>query len=275
ALLPWFFSKDRLFFALCAAAFMILSLGPYLQVQDRAVPLPYIFLHQHMPFFSRLRWPINCFAMVLLCAAILLSSLARQVFAGIRNQVRPVFMTALGALWLLLFVPGGHGARQSRIAMRAMPPFQEQPVYRYLSGRDDCAILELPFDVRLNFMLNQTVHGKKVFNCPGGGIKESLWPDAQLRLLHDNPFLAYADALCPLVVNQGNPWPPPAPGKERMRSGLRQLRALGFEFIVVQPRYAASYPRGRAILEELRRTLKKPLQEYPDGVRLFKIDDLI
>ncbi|MDD8014011.1 MAG: hypothetical protein PHX05_11090 [Acidobacteriota bacterium] len=275
ALLPWFFSKDRLFFALCAAAFMILSLGPYLQVQDRAVPLPYILLHQYIPFFSRLRWPVNCFAMVLLCAAILLSSLARQVFAGIRDQVRPVFMTALGALFLLVFIPGGTGAPHSRLAMDTMPPFQKQPVYRYLSGQADCAILELPFDTVLDFMANQTVHGKKVFNAPGAGFKDSLWPKAQLRLLRDIRFLAYADALCASSGNQRKAWPPPAPTREEMLLGLQQLRALGFEFIVVQPRYAASYPHGRAILEELRRTLKKPLQEYPDGVRLFKIQNLI
>ncbi|MCX5796297.1 MAG: hypothetical protein NTY77_12450 [Elusimicrobia bacterium] len=273
AMLPAVFSKDNLFFALCAACFMILSLGPYLLIHGHAIPLPFILLHHHLPFFSRLWWPINCFAMVLLSAAVLLSSLTHYLFARIPARGRPVLMAALCTLLLFPYARAEHGANS--LYMDVIPPFQEQAAYRYLSRQKECAIVELPFDKACDFMANQTVHEKRIFHAPGYGFKDILWPEAQLRLLHGNPFLAYADALCSFGQLLRSASPPPTLTKIRMRIGLQQLRALGFEFIVVQPRYAAGYPRGDAILRELRKTLRRPSQEYPDGVRLFKIQDLI
>lgn len=141
--------------ALAAALFAILALGPTLQVGgvDRGLPLPYL-LFQYVPFLSVARVPDRLSLIVTLCLAILvgiaLVSLARRFERRIGARGRVAVVAALVAVLLLehLAIP---------FPLEAVSP---APFYQQLAASGEPGtVLELPYCKQCSLTnYRQTVH---------------------------------------------------------------------------------------------------------------------
>jgi len=141
--------------ALAAALFAILALGPTLQVggTDRGLPLPYL-LFQYVPFLSVARVPDRLSLIVTLCLAILvgiaLVSLARRFERRIGARGRVAVVAALVAVLLIehLAIP---------FPLEAVSP---APFYQRLAASGEPGtVLELPYCKQCSLTnYRQTVH---------------------------------------------------------------------------------------------------------------------
>lgn len=148
-------------------------------------------------------------------------------------------------------------------------------VYYYLKEQQNCAIIELPFGGGgLDFLRNQTIHGKKVFECPGYKEKGNFWPKEQLQYLHSNTFLSYIDELLSSKVADNLRYEDLV-NEASIKAGLKQLYASGFRFIVINPHYFSDGKAMGLLLNEFKRILRRPCREYADGVVLYRIEELI
>ena len=272
--------KLTLFCLITGFLFLILSFGPYLPFSHSAIPLPYIFFYHFIPFFSRLWWPINCFAITLICLSILLSSFIHWIRLKANSKITfPFFIIILIIIYLFPYY-------NERYKIINYPPYLQiqafnysplnntHEVYYYLKEQPNCAIIDLPFrDGYMNFFRSQTVHEKKLFNCPGYIVKEIMWPKKHLEFLRSNSFLQYLDLLFSLKSLDGL-LPQNIPSEQNLNAGIKQLYDIGIKFIVVNPLYFNPYESEDWLINEIKRILKKPYKKYSDGVALYKIEKL-
>jgi hypothetical protein len=141
--------------ALAAALFALLALGPTLQVAgaDRGLPLPYT-LFQYVPFLSVARVPDRLSLIVTLCLAILagiaLVSLARRFDGRIGARARVAVVGALVAVLLL-----EHLAIPFPLEAVSPPPFYQQ----LAASGEPGTVLELPYCKQCSLTnYRQTVH---------------------------------------------------------------------------------------------------------------------
>jgi len=271
--------KRNLFCLIAAVFFYILSFGPYLGVSDHAISLPYIFFYCSVPFFSRLWWPVNLFVIPLLCVAVLASSfmawLRTKFSAGIYTTACVVFIGA----WLFPYYNWHYEIvkKPAHLNMRGLdyaPPARRQEVYAYLGKQKDCVVLEVPFNLfHFDFLDNQRIHRKKLVNCSGYAMKDYLWPKAHLEFLKSNLFLSQLDVLFNHDFSKGNF--SASHDQKSLNAGLKELYNIGVEYIVMNPRYLANYRHKKEVFECLLRMLKEPYREFPDGVRLYNVAEMI
>lgn len=273
--------KNNLFYIITASFFFILALGPYLEISGHVIALPYILLYYIIPFFSRLWWPINCFSVVLACMAILLAGLIHWIRSKANSTTKIIFPVILVIMHLLPYYNAQYNVAGYLpwLKMQAFDFYRfhkPHKAYYYLKELQNCAIIELPFNkVRLEFFRNQIIHEKKVFECPGYAIKEIAWTKEHLQYLNSNALLKYLD----LLFSRGAPLDGLSYqnflNEQSLKTGLKQLYASGFRFIVIKPSYLLGYRSADRIFNELKRIFKKPFKEYPEGLLLYRIEDLI
>jgi len=259
---PWLIS---------GSLFFILSLGPYLYLFGRIFWSPYILLYYSIPTFPRLWWPINCFSITILCGAILVSNLIYKVTT--KRNVKIAASLFLTIIYLAPFFNEQYKVWDSFLTTETFyyGPYRKiNKAYHYLKTQPDCAIIELPFNKgNLDFLRNQIIHNKKTFNCPGYAIKEEMWPQRQLNFLRSNALLNYIDNLCSSENFKG------IISEKEIKQSLKQLYNIGFRFIVINPEYFKNYHHKKKIMLEIRTLFKKPYKKFPDGIILYKIENMI
>ena len=160
---PW---RETRPWAVTAAVFGLLSLGPSLQVLGHAtgIPLPYTVLGW-LPIFSSLRTPARFGLLVVLCVSILATMGAADILARARRVWRPARGAAVALICLVV------------IAEMAVLPYPLTPL-RYSSLYEDAkalgteAIVDLPLHQpgyagqlgRVNYMAAQTRHEMPMVN---------------------------------------------------------------------------------------------------------------
>lgn len=271
--------KSNLFYIITASFFFILSLGPYLAISGHVIVLPYMLLYYIIPFFSRLWWPINCFSVTLVCVSILLAAFIHWLRLKENPITKIIFPVFLAVAYLFPYYNAQYNIAYY-LPWLKMQAFSfsrfDKPhkAYYYLKEQQNCAIIEFPFNrVILDFFRNQIIHEKKVFDCPGYAIKETVWPKKQLQYLNSNALLKYVNEMLSYYA----PTYQYIPNEQcpKLKSALKQLYTMGFRFIVFNPYYLKEYNVNISLFNELKKILKKPYKEYPDGLELYRIGDLI
>ena len=154
--------------ALMAAGFTVLTLGPYLQIDSTppipdwslASPLPYKGLYNELPFFSKAYRPYRIGVLALLC----LSALASTGFARLRQ--RWALIVPLAAFLLAVTQPHWTGVSDRELGDARIPS-----VYEDLAALPQGAVIELPLQYQpvtpanARYQYNQVVHRQDLLNC--------------------------------------------------------------------------------------------------------------
>ncbi len=214
--------------AVMAAGFTVLTLGPFLQIDAtppladwaEQTPLPYYWLYNEVPFFSKAYRPYRLGVVVLVC----LGGLAA---GGARSQA-----------WSLAALAGVLGPLQphlsgERPADRPLADATIPPIYDELAALPDGAVIELPLlyqpisPANARFQYHQVAHRKPVLNCN--------------QLIRRTDLLAFQDyvgenAFLQTVLDLGRRSPPYA-----FRSDdLHELADQGFRYVIVHPAFETS-----------------------------------
>jgi len=263
--------KNNAPWLITGSLFFILSWGLSLYLYGKILCLPYILFYYLVPTFPRLWWPINCFSITILCGAILASNLIHKL--DTKKNVKTTVFLFLIFIYLVPFLNKQYKVGDSFLTTETFyyAPYRKiNKAYYYLKTQPDCAIIELPFNKGyLDFLRNQIIHNKKTFNCPGYAIKEELWPQKHLDFLRSNALLNYIDNLCSSENFKS------AISEKEIKQSLKQLYNIGFRFIVINPKYFKNYHHKKKILSEIKTLFKKPYKKFPDGIILYKIENMI
>jgi hypothetical protein len=152
-------SQKRIFWAISAFIFFILSLGPYLRLTGTkitGIPMPYLLLHKLLPPLQSGRNPITFLPLVMLSLAILSAFAVRWFWHRVdRRHLRLLFISVL--VLLVLFEN-----------LEKWPRWQlpEPPsLYQKIAQEPgDFAIIDLTFPFYA--VIAQTIHGKKINSMP-------------------------------------------------------------------------------------------------------------
>ncbi|MDP8234623.1 MAG: hypothetical protein P9M06_07530 [Candidatus Saelkia tenebricola] len=293
------FFKKNILWITAADLFYILSLGPYVGIFNKIIPSPLFMACYYLPTFSRFWWPINYFILSTTCSIVIIISFIYDL--SHYKRLRTIVSIFLSFSYLVLFYniqynsppslqplpPSKHPKfnfsslkiPQLRIGFRFSRLRVPHPVYIYLKDQENGAVIELPFELeKVLFLNNQRTHKKNTFNHPGYGHDEEslLWPEEQIQLLKNNLFLRYVDEVCKhysrttakkITPRQYTP--------QGIKKALEELHNLGFNYIVVNPAYTSRYFEENSLLENLVKFLPAPFKEYPDNLKLYRIDNLI
>jgi len=203
ALVPAFFQLRRAgLWLLGFISFLVLGLGPYLKLTQKAgfalaphgIPLPYKFLYQFLPFFSRLAHPNRADAVLYTCIAALAAINLVWLFrhfnldAGQRNLLTALIIIAcLGQLVLLGPFP------------LPTAEFAPAPFYRELAQAPPGGIIELPLMENTNaIQFEQIFHRRPIYRgwSPGvqmAGKAPELARFQELRVEPNNSFGRFLD----------------------------------------------------------------------------------
>jgi hypothetical protein len=255
--------KESKVFVLAGGFFLLIALGPYALIAGHPIPLPFLFLYRWVPTLSRFWWPVNAFALVLVCAGAILAQAVAQWRSGARKG-KILVPTVLGLCYLLPYYGAQYGGWDFAPTLCLSHPLPPRAVDEDLSLEPRGAVVELPLggEAAFNsvFLLGQTVHGQKVFNHPAYQIRKLVWPEAQVEYLDANPFLSYWES-----AENGTRADPP--DSRRLAAGLQGLYRSGFRYIVFSPPGAG--PAASLLSARLK---LRPYKAYPDGVLLYRIE---
>ncbi|MBM3465523.1 MAG: hypothetical protein FJX76_25815 [Armatimonadetes bacterium] len=216
------------FWALAAAVFLALSLGP-------KGPL-YPFLYDFVPHFHGMHRPYVFLSGAWLCLAGLVALIAGRL----------ALSTAAGAalavgLVIAVRLLSPDAAEAAMVTVPDDPP----AAYQWLAGREgDFAVVEIPFmplpmsasNARAQFW--QRAHHKKLFNAML--LRPAMWLDFN-RFVHAQPLLLEIARL-----QEGAP-----PGRALPRDAVELLGQAGFRYILVR----RAYDHESMIVENLRNAL--------------------
>jgi hypothetical protein len=218
--------------AVLAVGFTLLTLGPFLKIDatpplaqwSQDSPLPYYWLYNAVPLFSKAYRPYRIGVVVLLC-------LAGLAAVGTTRMSRR-------DAWLLAGAAGVLGALQphwagARPAERPLADARVPDIYTQLRDLPDGAVIELPLlyqpisTENARFQYHQVVHRKPVLNC-----------NQLIRRTDLLAFQAYVgdNAFLQTVLDLGRR-PPPYSFRS---DDLRDLADQGFRYVVVHPAFASS-----------------------------------
>jgi len=218
--------------AVLAGGFTVLTLGPFLQIDAtpplaawaQETPLPYYWLYNDVPFFSKAYRPYRIGVVVLVClaglAAVGTTRIPRRhgwALAGLAGVLGPL-------------QPHWSGERP---AERPLADARIPAIYEELRDLPDGAVIELPLlyqpisPANARFQYHQVVHRKPVLNCN--------------QLIRRTDLLAFQDyvgdnAFLQTVLDLGRRAPPYRFGSDDLRS----LWDQGFRYVVVHPAFETS-----------------------------------
>jgi hypothetical protein len=237
----------RAFFALVAACFFVLCLGPYLRISGTwatSIPLPYAALYEVFPPLRAIKEPTRTFPLLLLMLAILAAYGLRDLLAARGTQTgRARLITALAAL-LVMFEALTAWPWQSTPHMSVAV---ETPFYRVLA-RDARPFSIMDLSDPDATVLAQPVHGKKTIEwqgfIPRAAAAFADAPQFELGRVLQEPRR--------LVQLPGDAQ------RARVVSYRRALRAAATRYILLP----AQLPQGqRSFLEEMARALGGSLRQ--------------
>ncbi len=159
----------------------LLSLGPFLFIQEKRMSLPYIWLYHLVPGFQSMRVPARFampvfFAMTILAAlgmTQILTSLQRRRWSP-RLTLKRVALTGFVGSFILL----EYTSLPKPLSFYPGTPSAVAPVYRWLAQQsDDIRLIELPLDsAKANFEYTyySTFHWKHLVNGRSAFIPEGI-----------------------------------------------------------------------------------------------------
>jgi hypothetical protein len=220
-----------------AGVFLFVSLGPELRVFGYTLfPLPFAWLHEHVPLFSAIKHPVT-FGVMVVTALTLLAVLGFAESGLARSPVAVTLVVLLTVVETWAPVP----RRQARDT--ALPE-----VYRYLLAQPRGALLELPFEDESDHQWWSIHHGLPVVN--GMAAFEPAWHVDLVQLI-------------------GREWRQ-APGGQDMEdwASLKILKArVPLRYLVVHPDVSGYV---RANVEATRATFE-PIHDAADGSRVYRV----
>jgi hypothetical protein len=152
----WTRRRAGAFWAVSCLTFFLISLGPYLHIGGREVPLPlpYLALYRFLPFFRIARSVSRFDVMVMLSLAPLVALGLQRLLAPLPATRARVLAVVATALVCLEFLPAPYPMTEVYV-----PSFY----HRLAADEDEYAILELPMNWdRPAHLLYQTVHHKPI-----------------------------------------------------------------------------------------------------------------
>ncbi|MCP4808815.1 MAG: DUF3367 domain-containing protein [Proteobacteria bacterium] len=260
--------------ALLAAGFGVLTLGPYLLIDatpplpdwSLSNPLPYKGLYNHVPFFAKAYRPYRLGVVVLVC----LAALASTGWSRLGLQVR----WGLAAVVALIGITQPHwtGVSSRPLADASIPA-----VYDELAALPAGAVIELPLHYQpvtpanARYQYNQVAHGQPLLNC-----------NQLIRRTDLARFQAYVggNAFLSTVLDLGRREAPYTFAGE----DLDALADTGFRYVVAHtafesdPTHLAGF-QGRAdrlrqpAWDMLRSTLGEPVLVGEDGTWVFELPE--
>ncbi|MGB3904115.1 MAG: hypothetical protein WBB22_04270 [Anaerolineae bacterium] len=236
----WSRRRATCFWLVSCLTFFILSLGPYLHIAGREVPvpLPYLALYRLLPFFKIARSVSRFDVMVML-------SLALLTALGLQRLVTPLTKTGRRALSL---------ATLGLVCFEFLPvpyPVSEVEVpsfYQSLAvDEEEYAILELPMNWdRPAHMLYQTVHHKPI-------ITGYLSRPNPLALVERVPVLQHFRFLGPDIIAQ-------APGEV----APQVFEYLGIRYVIVHEYMLPPGKEREAVFGLVQEVFADQLPSYQD-----------
>jgi hypothetical protein len=205
---PW---GARAHWALGAATFAVLGLGPYLRLTGEwttDVPLPYLGLYELVPFFRPGRDSTRLLPMAMLLLWVTAAFGIRDLLQRVSPGRRTALAAVLAGLVLLECLPAGHDRWEPRVAA----------VYGELAADPgEFAILDLSSEY--DRLLGQTRHGKKITRVPRMVPRANAGPMSRVEadLWEPGPVLAL----------------PAAERALRVAADRAELRALGVRYAVL------------------------------------------
>ena len=146
-----------IFWALFAAIFGLLSLGPTLRINGQEWEFPLLFdLMLQIPFMKANRYPSRYSVIIMLCFAILVAWGAAALLTMLhvrRKGIQMIIVVGLAAL--LLFEHLG--------APLPLSDYRVPQVYQELKQREGSALLEIPLAWRNGFRVTGTLHNAFMF----------------------------------------------------------------------------------------------------------------
>ena len=245
---------------LLAGGFTVLTLGPHLLVDatppvpdwSAERPLPYHWLYNHVPFFSKAYRPYRLGVVVLTCLAASAAVGAGRVrWGGWLAAAAWLF----GASW-----PHWAGASSRGTASASVPE-----AYAALGELPTGGVIELPLqyqpltDFNARFQYFQTVHGQPLLNCN--------------QLIRRTDLVAFRDyvagnRLLGVLLDLSRSEPPWAFGAEDVSA----LREDGFRYLVAHRQVPAPAAHLAGLHSDADR-LKQPAWELLDGLGSVVVDD--
>lgn len=155
-------SGGAAFWAVAAALFALLALGPILHAggqtpllpNGRPVPLPYALLYETVPFIKYSRSVSRFDVMVMLCLGVAAAFGAAAVASWLRGRGRRAGWVAPAATTLILF-------EFLAVPYPMSPPDTPSWYFTLAQAEEPGAVLNLPANwSRPGYLLYQTVHGK-------------------------------------------------------------------------------------------------------------------
>ena len=248
-----------------SACFIVLSLGPYFlgSAPSQAMgsgeplfPLPGLLLYNHLPLFTRFRFPYRFLFMFWIFLSPLVAYGARALVRKAQLSKRPAAVGAVGLCAALL-------AESVVRGMVPLPaPLNELPhvpsfYSEILANEPDCAVLSIPFQLQKPTMAEEAAfptlywqsHVMHYHGVHGKRIVDGMWvafshPELHARFLERNTLLRNIRAW------QTDPDRAPEPVDA---GDLLAMEQIGFRYAIVHtdwllPRQADSINRGLEVL---------------------------
>ena len=155
-----------------AAGGLILSLGPWLHLGSRAlpIPLPAWLLYQFVPGFSVVRAPARFSILVTLGVALVMAGVVSSWFQAMRKK-HVIGFIALASLLMLECV-------NRPLPLQAIPHESGIPkVYHWMQSREERVIVCYPLRYHLDYMLYSLWHWKKLLNGWTGYMPNEFFED--------------------------------------------------------------------------------------------------
>jgi len=206
----------------------VLTLGPYLHLADKApthIPLPYLLLYDHLPFFDRFWWPHRLEILVWIPLLVLA---ALQLQSGIERWQKMAWI-APPLLVAGLFAESGTRNPQLPLPSKVHCTYPSRVYEGLEGGLLTTPVLPILSDTRILLRL-QTHHGQPILAGDGDHLVEHRPPGYTDALQSNGITAALAD------LGQGS-----FQGATLTPEDVRGLQDMGLAYAVVEP---AAYPAG-------------------------------
>jgi len=242
-------AEEARFFLIAGGLFFLLSLGPYLRVLGKVtkLPLPYLFFHNFIPFFSFTGVPGRFDIMVVFCLAILVSYAIERICANLSSFKKLAFTGVVSVFIMLEYLAIPYTTTQIHV-----PEFYK----KLREDKEEYAIIDIPSrPVTLYF---QTIHRKRLI---GGYVSR---PSKKAI-----DFLSNTPVINELMLN-------PKAAKEAKGSGREPLSKQSLQgkkqvakhiFEQYNIRYVITHTDDKR--EFIEKTLKLPCVYDAEGIRAY------
>jgi hypothetical protein len=258
--------KGKRFWLFSLFFFFLLSLGPYLYINGRIltisgrpIPLLYLFMYKHIPFFYQMKTAFRFNNMVMLSLSVLAGCGVMRIFDKVKdkNKFKISMLIASCIIFEFLFLS------PARYPIPSQPSSVPNWYHRLAKEKDDFAIIDLPigdFMSLRKYLYFQTIHQKKT--------PYSFYLFETKRLFENNAFLRYLKNLFWNIMTEASFLE--SSNDLNFNDALEELQTLKFKYIVVHN----DFIEGKDTYEKTHQFLRNFLDESRDcegNITVYKI----